>query len=478
MKLQQPWVYSDFSSGLIDSLSVGKGLLPQNSCTTAINVVFHKPKGSIAQRYGSTLLGTQIAASQTVYGLHDFRPSDSNNNKLLAAVNGSIYSSTGGAFTSRQSITGSLKTRFLTYLNTAVYMNGTDSSRSSTDGINWSSGGGNLDVGNFPKAKFATILNGRVLVGGDPSAPDTVNLSSVVSSNAVSWTSGNKTVQVSPNDGGGSLTGVTSNGRLALLFKERGLYRYDDTSLQRVGKVGTPSHESIVEDDNGIVYFFGQGANGVGFYKTMGGFPMKISRQITKVIDAISPSFYASVAGYTDGSLIEWPVGSITLDDVTYTNASVVYSVSDQVWSVFDRAQRFLVFSQYITSTSAVTTVGGDTSGNVQTINSGNTDNGTPIYGHVEMAPIVFTTRGREKSVQELYAYAETFNGLSAAFKVDGKLAILGSITDKTHTFDKIPLLKGREFVPVLTSVNSGEPFLFTGWEFPSDAVIDGGNVK
>lgn len=474
-KLQSPFTYADLSNGLIDDLSVSKGIFPVNAVHKAVNVVFDRPRGGVSQRYGTTAVGGVLTAA-TIRGLHNFITSGGTN-KLLAVAGGNIYEYGGVAWAVSKSgaTTETLKTRFLTYLDTVVYMNGSNTQHTSTDGSTWASSGGNLDVASMPTSKFATILNSRVLVAGDPNAPDTIKLSSIVSSNAVSWTSGNKSVVISPNDGAGNLTGVTGNGRVSLLFKQRGLYRYDDNSLERIGYVGTPSYESIATDDNGDTYFFGQGANGIGFYVTNGGRPVKISRAITRYVEGIAASFYTSVSAYTDGRHIEWSVGSITVGDNTYSNASVVYSISDKTWTVFSRADSFRVFSQYIDSSSNITVVGGDTDGNVQTINSGTTDNGSAIYSEVELAGLVFTTRGRTKSVSGVVAMTEHFQGLSLLMKADnGAFEPIAGLTETTQYCGDFKL-EGHEFFPKLIASNSGEPWSFTGLEFDGSDVLDEG---
>lgn len=481
MKLQEPRVMADASSGLMDSLSVGKGLLPANAVMKAINVVFDRPRGSVSQRYGTTKLGDTVSGGNTILGIHDFRSTTSANNKILVAATTVIYSGTGsGAYTSRVTgLTTGLKTRFITYLDTVAFMNGTDASQSSTNGTTWVTTGGNLDIANFPRAKFAATLNSRVIVGGNPSAPDTLSLSSLESGGAVSWTSGNKSVKVSPQDGAGVLTGIVSNGRLALIFKERGLYRYDDNELQRIGYLGTPSYESIVTDDYGIAYFFGQGANGVGFYRTQGAFPEKISRVVTKIVEAIDSAFYANVCGFTDGNRIQWSIGSVTLDGYTYTNAQLVYVLSDRTWTLFDYADRFRVFSQYITSTGAMTVVGGDTDGDVQTMSSGTTDNGTTIFAECEFSPQVFTTRARTKVVTEVAAYTEVSANIQLMMKVDrGAFIPIGTVSDHSQIFTNFGHLEGHEFTPKIASASDNAPWTFTGIEFPAGSVLDLGNVR
>jgi len=476
-KLNDPFLVADFSSGLIDDLSVSKPLLPKNAVRKAINVIFNRPRGSIRQRLGTTRVGDAAVASTTILGVHNFRSSNSSYHQLLAVAGSTVYALSGTTWGSTTTVsTSGLKTRFITYLDRVAVLNGTDTPKMWDGSGSWETSGGRLDIGSFPVSKFATTINTRILAAGDSSNPDTISLSSLVSANAISWTSGNKTVQVSPQDGAGSITGVTGNGVVALIFKERGLYRYDDNTLQRVGYVGTPSYESIATDDNGITYFFGQGANGVGFYMTQGGRPIKISRAITRYVEAIAGSYYDDVAAYTDGTNVEWSVGSITIDGITYSNASFVYSVSDKTWTVYNRAHSFRVFSQYIDSSSNITVVGGDTAGNVQTIGSGNTDNGTAIQAEAELSPIVFTTRGRTKTVSEIMAFTEEYQGLSVDIRTDdNKWFPLGSLKEGNQHFHNFPLLRGNEFHIRLKGNNTATPWELTGFEFPAGSVQDEG---
>lgn len=468
---------ADFSSGLLDDVSVSRYLLPDNAVFKSINCIFSRPRGSISQRLGTTLIGNAVSAGNTCLGLHNFISSDSSNNKLLSVFNGVIYSYDSNWGSSLTGLNTSAKVSFLTYLDRVVFLNGVNQAKS-WDGNagSWLTTGGSLDVANFPITKFATILNTRVLAAGNTSYPDTVYLSSLEASNAISWTSGNKSFRVNPNDGAGNITGVTGNGRIALIFKQRGLYRYDDVELQRIGFVGTPSHESIVTDDGGFTYFFGQGANGVGFYQTDGGRPLKISRPVTKAVEAIDPAFYSKVAGYVDGEKVQWSIGSITLDGLTYTNASLVYFPSDRTWSIFNHSDRFRVFSQYIDSSGYMRVAGGDTDGAVQKINSGYTDNGDPISSECEFKPTVITTEARIKTINEIFALATHYQGLQLHLKTDNdSFVLLGDIKENVNQFKKFINQRGHKFQFKITAINNGEPFQFDGLEIPEGGVYDEG---
>lgn len=462
-----PKMVIDFSGGSMDDLSVSDTLMPKNAVRKAMNVLTTRPRGAATQRLGTTKLGGDVESAKTILGLFNFRASTtSSTSRLLAAANGTIYYLNSSTWTSiLGSLNTSAKVRFVEYLDVVAAMNGTDAVKTwdGTAGA-WIATGGPLDVGNFPVTKFAAILNGRVCAAGNSTNPSRLYQSSIVSAGAVSWTSGNKTVDVHPNDGTGELTSLQGNGKFLLLFKNRSLFRYDDNELVRVVNIGTPSHESVSTDDNGIVYFFGQGANGVGFYKTTGGYPVKISRAITKWVEAIDPAFYTNISSYTDGSRVYWSIGSVTIDDTTYTNAWLVYNIADQTWEQRNYADRFRVFAQYINTSNALTTVAGDTDGMVQTIDSGYTDNTTAIYSELEGGPIYASPlRARVCTVHEIYMLSRDFQGITGYMKVDsGDYELIGTTEAREKKFPTN--FRGRTFYPKITAVNSGPPFIFEGF--------------
>ena len=467
MTLQEPIKFDDFNGGLIDDISVSDSLLPRNCVRKAINVIFDRPRGAISQRLGTTKLGGTVA-SGTISGLHNFRSSNSSYNQLLTSIGATIYRLNGSSWDSTVVMsTAATKTRFLTYLDAVAVLNGSDTPKSWTGTGAWLTTGGNLDIANFPVTKYGTILNSRVFAAGNSSNPDTVYKSSLEAAGAISWTSGNGSFKVFPNDGNGVITSLAGNGRVILIFKERGLYRYDDNELQRIVNIGTTSHESVVTDDNGITYFFGQGANTVGFYRTTGGFPSKISRPITKYIEAIAASGYQNISGFTDGTKVYWSVGSLTIDGITYPNSWLDYTIADQSWDVRNYQDSFRVFSQYINSSSEVTVVGGDTDGMIQTINSGYTDNGTAISAECEFGANAITSRGRYKVINEVMTYATHFQGLQFYLKADlGSYQTVGAIDFYSKKHSNFPKIRGYMIYAKITSINSGEPFQFDGYEF------------
>ncbi len=461
-------VFKEFSNGMLDDLSVADSVMPSNAVRKAINVMFDRPRGAITQRLGTTKLGDTLSAGNAINGLFGHRVSTAAYCWLLGAANGVVKYLNGSAVwtTLKDSWTTTAKVRFLTYLDSTAIMNGTDAVISWTGNGAVTTTGGNLDVANFPITKFATVLNSRVFAAGNATYPYRLYASSLQSASAISWTAGNKNIDIYPNDGSGVITGLSGNGKVILIFKERTIFRYDDNSLDKVANIGTTSYESIVTDDNGVVYFFGQGASGVGFYKTTGGFPVKISRQVTKWVEAIASTFYTSVVAYMDGKKIVWSIGSATIDGTVYSNACLVYNIADQTWEARNYADSFRVFSPYIDANGAMFIVGGDTDGMVQKMDTGTTDNGSSIVSECEFAPILLSERGRTKKVDEMLTYATHFQGLDFLMKTNGgDYKKVGSIISREQEFPSCSF-SGHTFYPKITCVNSGTPFQFDGFNF------------
>ena len=129
-------------------------------------------------------------------------------------------------------------------------------------------------------------------------------------------------------------------------------------------------------------------------------------------------------------------------------------------------ADRFRVFSSYIDGNGNLTIVGGDTDGMVQTIDSGNTDNGSVINSECEFGPLYFTTRGRTKVINEFVSFATHFQGLKLYLQVDnGAYNLIGEIDETEKLFQNIKKFRGKTFRFKITAVNSGTPFQLDGIE-------------
>src|SRR3990167_3379470 len=143
-------ILGEVSRGVITN--VASRLAPQNSVAHAVNFVFDEVYGEPVTRAGTTLLDSQVVAEDNnVNGLFYYRDPNDTNNRLLAVMNlagdwsQSIFEYNDTSWSSSLTgLTANLKTRFETFLGSAVFVNGTDASQS-FNGTTWIASGGAFD---------------------------------------------------------------------------------------------------------------------------------------------------------------------------------------------------------------------------------------------------------------------------------------------------------------------------------------------
>jgi hypothetical protein len=132
-----------------------------------------------------------------------------------------------------------------------------------------------------------------------------------------------------------------------------------------------------------------------------------------------------------------------------------------------DYADTFTVFAQYVNTSGNLTVVGGDSEGMVQTMDSGTTDNGTPIISECEFGPVILTDKARIKKLERIGTMVTHPQGLSLFMKVDdGNYGSIGTIDKAYKEFSGFPTKRGHTFYPKINAVNSNTPFQFDGFNF------------
>jgi len=469
-------ILGEVSRGVITN--VASRLAPQNSVAHAVNFVFDEVYGEPVTRAGTTLLDSQVVAEDNnVNGLFYYRDPNDTNNRLLAVMNlagdgsQSIFEYNDTSWSSSLTgLTANLKTRFETFLGSAVFVNGTDASQS-FNGTTWIASGGALDVGNMPIGHFVRVYKDQVVVG---QRNGTLRISSVpnTAGTAISWTSGNRTIRVDPDDNS-RMTGLAEVGSLLIIFKERGMYRFNNRSLEAdlLIDVGCTSQESISAGAD-VLFFFNE--NGV--WITNGGYPSRISRPVQRWIDGMSASYYENVAGHCDGKYYFCSIGDVTLDDDrTFNNVVLRYTIDTKEWAVFSYAHEFRVLTSYVSS-SAVQIVGGDTTARVLQLNSSSlTDNGTNIDYELETHDLDFGSRGIQKEITErIMAYG--LNPVDAQVQIkieDGDWLTLGSMDRRVNDFLIDQTLAGRFFRLRVVGTHATARFRFQGFELSRVELLD-----
>ena len=190
-------------------------------------------------------------------------------------------------------------------------------------------------------------------------------------------------IDINPDDGD-QLTALANTSAFVLVFKNRGMYRLNVISksvdADNIFNIGAVSQEAVTQCQ-GVTYFF----SGQDIRRTTGDFPQQISRLgVQDFIDAIPQTSWLNVCAGTDGFNVYFSIGNVTLlskqnKQVTYNNVVLKFSPRDESWSVHVYGQQHRNYAQY-TTTAGRTMIEADTGGNVQTMNSGDTDNGIPVF--------------------------------------------------------------------------------------------------
>lgn len=444
--------YRDFSDGIvekIDPVLINKGVP-----SFALNLFFHENIGNATVRSGTDLVGAQIENGKTCLGLHNFVKVDGTS-KLIALFNNSagtksvlrLYAGSSWAdASSNEELTADTKTRFFTYIDTVAALNGTDSPRSSTDGDAWVTSGGKLDVDNMPNGKFGIEWHDKIHIAGVSSNEDTVYISSLPdsSTNEISWTSGNDSIQIEPFEGQGAITGLGKVPGYLLVFKKYAMKRWNGSSTfpDDLKNIGTPSHESIVNTGQSCMFFSASAKDAVGFYETNGQSVNKISRPIKTIVDLISSTNYENVSGYGNREFAIWNVGDITYDGITYSNVCLYYHIDTQSWTVLSFPSNYHFFSRYISSDTPKL-VAGDDDGQVIELFTGDYDNVTgisniPINFALQSHIQEFGGRGKRKFIKNIMPHVR--DGIGTDFMIrldesDGGFESIGSINNKFENY-------------------------------------------
>jgi hypothetical protein len=369
----EPQFQKDFSSGQITN--VANNIVPKNSVELAMNVDADEKLGALVSRLGTGIVGSQLVDGKTVLGLHDFRDTSGSNHALIGFVNNAGdtqsvgYKVGTGTITGLTTQTAGLKHRMLTYLDSVLIVNGTDSEKS-YDGSTVITTGGAFDLANIPvNPEVVAEFLDRVYVARSDS--DTLYYSSIPAAGAVSWTSGNGSVVIEPEDGGGGIKGFGKVPGYLLIFKERSMKRWDFDSAfpESLVNIGTPSQESVINVAGICAFFSASSRAGTGFYATNGNRPELIShlrvKGIKNWIDAIPASYHANVSGYGDENHCYWSIGDVTVEGRAFTNVVLRWAIKTGEWTVRSYPSEFRVFSSYVDGSGNNTIVGGDDDGTI-----------------------------------------------------------------------------------------------------------------
>jgi len=454
--------------GLIRQAEVDDSLVPDGAVTEAINVHFDR-KGAVTLREGLTGIGSQISSGYSCLGLYNALFSDSSKNCLLSVfsdgTNNDIYTSTGGNWSKTlQDDTAGAKTRFVTFSDRVIRVNGQDAMKVWDGDGAWDTSSNPInpdDMVSYP-TKYIERYKARVYTAGNSTYPDRLFYSSVVdSSGNITWTPGTDYVDISPNDGE-NISALKRFGTELLVFKPNYIYRFTTSGVDpnALIKIGTRSQESVVEGKKGI-YFH----NDNGFYLYNGGYPTEKSRPISDFVDAIPYSYYDDITGWADEDHIYWSVGDLTVNGKSYTNVVLRYTESADIWTIYSYATE-LSFGTTYNNGSTIYRIVGDDNGYVYLFNSGNTDNGTAISYKLRTKWYDLGIKSYQKVLNDFSGICEKAQGSTVFYEIDdtnqpkqlGQLRkYITNFTGKSIKFHRIRFH--------LRGISEQEPFVFQGFE-------------
>lgn len=394
------------NEGVIRSAAIADTVAPTNSMELAVNMNFDSV-GAMQSRpgvsqYASSSLSGKINALGSLGILSPLT------RKIFAQVyNGDIFMWDGSVWTNVRTMTVGLtnKVRFTQWLNLIFMCNGYNGTY-----VNASSGGAFSTTGvpsGFPLVDFINGgFDGRLW--GAVAADDTLWYSDVVQFNnsgspkySLTFNTANY-IGLSPQDGE-SITGLFRVPRALLVFKQNSIYRvFSATNVDPYPayNVGTYSQESIVKAKDGVYFHHSS-----GFYKfNYDGQPTEISRRVIDFVRAIPRVNYEKVLGIFDGfDAIKWHVGAVTVDGISFTNCVMRYTISTQVWTIYDYPTIDISSMLKFDSGTAIAQLAGTADGKLCLLDSGYDDLGAKIY---------IDAMSRWKSFSEMYVKSKSVSGV------------------------------------------------------------------
>jgi hypothetical protein len=466
------------NEGIIRSAQLNDTVCPESSVQLAINMNFDCI-GAIQTRPGVATYATTLAGSIGSFGTLNSQASSTK--YLFARVGTTIQAlnSTTGAWASvRTSLTGTGKARFSQFLNRTWMVNGNAGDTPKT------SNGGTFDTtdvpATFPKGDFIQAgYDGRVWVGD--AAKDILYYTDIVqSTNGTSYVSpltfditANFISTFSPQDGE-LMTGLFRVPKALLVFKQNHIYRVynaENVDPYPAYNVGTYSQESIVQAKDGVYFHHSS-----GFYKfSYDSQPQEISRRVIDFVKAIPRSNYENIVGVYDGyDAIKWSVGSITVEGVTYANCQMRYTISTQIWTIYDFAANNITALITYDNGTTIEQVAGTSTGLVGKLDSGTTDFGADIYYEMIDRWRSFTEMdSQSKNISGMMVSTENGAGMKVQYQTDKSVGNTWNFIDTVDSekYTLFPNANTDDFNEIrlrLCGNTRGTPIVYNGTELLS----------
>lgn len=389
--------------------------------------------GALTKRPGLAMLVGQLVNAQSILNMYYFRNSQGSDvSNILAAINASGAGTsvikrivTNAWADSKTGDTASAIPVFCSFIDYVFRTNGQDVMGSSADLSSW----GTTNCLATKKYKFCCVWQDRVYVLYDNSStpyPSRIQFSDLPTGTplAITWTASNY-VDINPDDND-QITWGEPFGKVLLIFKIDGLYRWTFGAVEpdRIpGVQGTPQGLTV-KQTQGVCFW----ANKYGVWALTNpmGLPLLISEKVRTFIEAIPD--LSAMRAEVDRDHYKLSIGSVTVDNETYSNCVLVYTISKKAWHIetypftikaMARMELFTIGSTALYADIYL----GDSNGYIYRTNTGNTDyvgsTATPISGKILTKEYPLARFPKKTDLKTMYFLAKYGIGARVNYRLD-----------------------------------------------------------
>ena len=242
-------------------------------------------------------------------------------------------------------------------------------------------------------------------------------------------------------DDGDVITGFGTNSDRLLIFKNYSMWRWDGSAVMKIADSGLVNQRAIINKDEWT--FFGN-LDGIFYYD--GTRPKLVSRKMQKFFDGADKTTIADWVMWIDGDVVNFYIGSTTVDGVVYANCVVRYYISQNTCDFRDIGIAAKCAGEMIISGAKRTYIG-DSVGRVFKTEEGNTQYGSPLDMVVKTRNEDFGAPDVFKNLEEVIIYCNYADGLGVFVVADdGDPVYLGQCQKTTTVLKSPPGVGGRRF--------------------------------
>lgn len=399
--------------------------------------------GSLTKRKGLDFIKTnalaplgQIVDAVNILNMYFFKDSQGTDysNVLVACndgaspTNSDIYCISSNAWAkTKENDTSSAIPHFFTFVDYVFRVNGANamSSTQQPAGGTWSTD--NCLATLLPK--YGCVFQDRIYALNDNSStkyPSRIYWSSLPpASQILTWDTTNDYADINPDDND-QITWGEPFGQVMLIFKEKALYRwtFGQVEADKVpGTQGTPQGMTV-KQTRGICFFTNK--YGVWALTNPYGIPQLISQKIQSFIDAI-PTL-TDMRAEVDHDHYKLFIGDVTVDNITYSNCMLVYTISKESWHIETYLFKITAMARFELKTLGNTPIYddiylGDNDGQVYRTNTGTTDylgtTAKPISGKIVTKEYLLHKFPYKTNLKKIWILAKYGIGSRVNFRLD-----------------------------------------------------------